>query len=291
MATIFPKYESYKQFGVELKKRAKEQLPEVFDSLGIEISRHLAENIEPYPNWAYFEVQAQTLLIDMDIVGIHDVTLSERSWDAAFAVGLPWYAIKLVDNEIDKPGMTYPEVEDFLDAILETWQHNHVESSLSGRQQQIAEATNALIHSGYVANPETYIPIYDQLTQAEKRRWNSDPSNRVNLGKQVFVLCADLTINTAQHYVPEFPNGCEDFIREQGITGGIFDDWKDRIIDFPEDEGYSPLQKINIITQGVYHVGNHFLALPIKAQWKNAGFLALASMFHVQEALGYKGRS
>ncbi len=192
LAKMLPKYTYYRELGVELEKKAQRELPKIFASTGKGNSDFLSENIKAYENYAYFEVQAQTLLIDMDIVGIENIYQNKNIWDAGFATGLLWYTIKLIDNKIDSPNMSKYEVNDFLNSTFDAWNSDSISPSLNKKDIPIIEATTFLLHSGYVGNPDNYITILKELADAEYIRWNSKPTERINTGKDVFSLSADL---------------------------------------------------------------------------------------------------
>jgi hypothetical protein len=89
--------EDYHQYKPELCRRFDARLDDLLSKSG-EGAPYLIEQDADFSDWAYFVVQAQTLLIDFDILGFQ---IDEPAYDASIAAGLAWYCLKLVDNYMD----------------------------------------------------------------------------------------------------------------------------------------------------------------------------------------------
>lgn len=289
---VFPRAEYYRDLGLQYKEHIKNELPKVFKALGKGDSCFLERNLEEYGNFAYLDVQGQTLLIDMDICNIDIEKMRPLPNRVAFAVGLLWYSIKLIDNYIDENRIRKSELEDFLAMTIDSWKNDkrlripHFEKNI------LINSTSFLINSGYVGTPKSYIAELEGLCDAEVESFNCTHKEKINAAKVIGRKSAELTTALTKQYIPEYPNGCERFLAEQGITGKLLDDFKDRNIDREFGRGYETKEIPNLIVNGLKHFYRHFGALPNLGQkWKNLNFIVLASLFHVRELTGKKERS
>ena len=153
-------------------------------------------------------------------------------------------------------------------------------------------STSSLLYSGYVGEPLDYMGSLQELCYSESRYLFSHQKEKINAAKEVGTKSAQLTINLVQQYIPEYPNNFERFLIEQGITGKLFDDFKDVKIDRDLGRGYDNRKVLNLALQGIRHFYRHFKVLPtFQSKWRNLNFIILASLFHIEELLGRKEKS
>lgn len=289
---LFRRAKYYRDIGIQYRSYLGKELPEALNSLGKKHRSYLERNLMEYKNWAYLDVQGQALLIDMDICKIDIESNQPKSNQSALAAGLLWYSIKLADNYIDENSTSKAELEDFIYLIEESWKNRGEVKLPNKEKQRIINSTSDLIHSGYVGQPAGYISNLEGLCNAELKYSFSRESEKVEYAKTVGKKSAELTINLTKQYIPEYPNGLEDFIIEQGITGKLFDDFKDIKKDRELGRGYQTKEIPNLMLQGIIHFYRHFEALPsLESKWRNLNFIALASIFHLREMLGIKEKS
>lgn len=289
--SVFQRARYHRELGMQYINYARNELPSVLHAVGKEHSSYLENNLANYKNWAYLDVQGQALLIDADICNIDVKSRQPAPNQAALATGLLWYSIKLVDNYIDENSLRKRELEDFISLAQDSWRNGNLVKILSPEKQKIINATSSLLHSGYVGNPSGYLGKIKELCDADLL-YISSCENRVESSKEVGRKSAELTIQLAKQYIPEYPNGLEEFLIEQGITGKLFDDFKDINLDRKFGRGYENKEIPNLMIQGIKHFCRHFKTLPtIEQKWRNINFIALAALFHVREILGEKEKS
>lgn len=284
---IFRRAKYYRDLGLQYKTYAGQTLPKIFNSLNKDHSNFLEENLKPYGNYAYLEVQGQTALIDMDICGIK---LEERQPDAnkaALTTGLVWFAIKLIDNYIDKYTLTNYKLIDFLNLTKESWKENKQIDSKYQEEKILINSTHNLLYSGYLGEPSHYMGSLEELADAEIKYSSSPKTKRIVFAKEEGIKAAQLTINLIQQYILEYPGIFRNFILEQGRTARLIDDFKDRSIDKKLGRGYN--SDLYLALNVIKHFIKHFSYLPtIKSKWRNLNFIVLAELFHIREILGVK---
>jgi hypothetical protein len=197
----------------------------------------------------------------------------------------------LIDNYIDENSLKKNELEDFLSLAQESWINGKQIKIFNPYKKKIIESTSSLIHSGYVGNPLEYAKNLKELCDSELKYINCC-QNRVESSKLVGKKSAELTIQLTKQFILDYPKNMEDFLIEQGITGKLFDDFKDLNLDRKSGRGYKNKEIPNLLMQGVKHFYRHFKAIPsINQKWRNVNFIALASIFHINEILGLKEKS
>ena len=289
--SVFQRARYHRELGMQYINYARNELPNVLQATGKEHSSYLEKNLCDYKNWAYLDVQGQALLIDMDICNIDIESMQPKPNQAGLATGLLWYSIKLVDNYIDENSLRKRELEDFISLVQDSWKNGKQVKISSPEKQKIINSTSSLIHSGYIGYPSKYFGKIKDLCDADLL-YISSSENKVGSSKEVGRKSAELTIQLAKQYIPEYPNGMEEFLIEQGITGKLFDDFKDINLDRKFRRGYENKEIPNLMIHGIKHFYRHFKALPTAEQkWKNINFIALAALFHVREILGEKEKS
>ncbi len=290
--SVFRRGRYYRELGNQYKGYVQERLPEIFGSIDNQSSSHLQRGLDEYRNWAYLDVLGQTLLIDMDICGVNIERRQPKPNEAALATGLLWYSMKLSDNYIDDNNLNGSHLEDFLSIAKESFRKERRVTLTNKDEERLINCVHDLINSGYIGKPAGYITRIEDLCNAELSYLSSHGKEKVEAAKVVGKISAELTLELAKQYVPEYPNGCENFLIEQGITAKLFDDFKDIKIDREYGRGYDLNEIPNLKIEGIIHFYRHFKELPkFKSKWKNLNFIALASLFHLKELLGKKEKS
>ncbi|HII16163.1 MAG TPA: hypothetical protein HA362_07700 [Nanoarchaeota archaeon] len=285
---IFRRARYHQELGDRYMAYANGMLPKAFGNC---YRAFLEGQLKNYKNLAYLQVQGQTLLIDMDIIGVDIEANGQKTNQAAFATGLLWYSIKLLDNIIDENNLKGNELADFLHAAQESWASGKTMHGTS-EKEHVINATACVLNSGYAGRPDGYMRALTELCDAELGYIYSKRGQKVEHAKAVGKTSAELTIRLVEQYMPGYPYGCEEFLIEQGITGKLFDDFKDRRIDREQGGGYEESEIRGLAAQGLRHFYRHFKALPsFRARWRNFNFIVLASLFHAKELLRTKEKS
>ncbi len=284
--SMFPKVYYYRQLGVEFRLFAADKLKNLATLLG-EDEEYMTSQMALYANRANFDVPAQAFLINMEICGLNAESYQPYSQQAAFAIGTLWAGIKLIDSYLDKNQISGAEREDFLGQLMESCIDGKPYSDRNPDKDRIINSARKVAAEGVVGEIYLYRSELEDLARA-----NSSHSRKLDISKEVGFRAARLTTALAQQYVPAYPNGCQPFLDEQGITANLFDDLKDLKNDHEEGHGYKACEVPGLLFSWGYHLFQHHSLLPkTEYRLRNIRFISLAALFHIQELLGNKEKS
>lgn len=289
---VFPRAKYYRNIGVDYTLQVFDKIPGVIGSLPEKSAEFIEKNLTDYKNRVYLNVIGQYSLINMDIFGIDLKERRDETHKAAIAAGLLWYGIKLIDNHADEGGMQVEDVCDFLNLTKDSLKSRKHVNTGDKEVDTLINSTNDLIYSGYAGNPADYMDSLEQVCESEINYILSPKELMVENTIKRGAASANLNNSVLNSFIPEYPGKCREFVVEQVITGQLFDDYKDLEIDRQHGRGYDDSQVGKLKKEGLNHFYKHFAALPdMKTKWRNANFIALATLFYVKELLGVKEKS
>jgi hypothetical protein len=289
--TVFTKVKEYQIVCAEITQNCNTLFNQVSHTMDSNTREYLEKYYQTPSFRAYIIVMAQITYIDYDIFHNDAKLIKNKLFNAGFRVGMDWMFIKIMDEIIDRKlfdnnnislilddfekaingkeftniNLTYGETYYFLDAV-KSFQKKYVQSierEKAGHYLRITNGkflsklkfTRKLLYAKAIGKYSADISLYDMMLEG-------------------------ITIN------PQFA----EFVREKGMAGNLFDDWKDYTIDKEQGSGYDT-KRFNILCAFLKQYWKTLNTMNLKSKAKFMDFCILAGLFQISELVKLKERT
>jgi len=288
---IFPRVREYELAGAETTQYCNTR----FRQISHDMDDRTKEYLERYYNTpsfkAYVMVMAQITYIDYDVFHEDAKNIKKKLFEAGFRIGMDWLFIKIMDEMIDRKIFDHHHTILILDDF---------EKAMNGK-----DFTNNTISQGetyyFLDSVKSFQKHYRQSPEREKagqylRASNEKFLSRLRFTRKILYAkaigkhSADISLyDMALEGININPQFTE-FIREKGMAGNLFDDWKDYYIDRQQGSGYDD-KRFKILCTFLKQYWKTLKTMDLRAKARFMDFCILAGLFQISELAKVKERT
>jgi hypothetical protein len=288
---VMPKVKEYQVECAQISQYCDQRFREMSSLMDIRTK----ECIERYyftPSFkAYVWVLAQVTFIDYDVFHNDASNVKGRLFEAGFRIGMDYLFIKIMDEAVDRKlfdsRKTSLMLDDFEKAICGK-DFNNFTYNDSDSYYFLDAVKSFEKHYGQDPGREAAGHYLRRVNEKflSKLRF----SRKILYAKAIGKYSADITLHDMILSGLSISTEYTTFIREKGMTGNLFDDWKDYYIDMQQGIGYDG-KRFKILCVFLKQYWKTLQTLNLRAKAKFLNFCILAGMFQISELVKLKERT
>ncbi|MGV8141997.1 MAG: hypothetical protein ACP5NW_06155 [Candidatus Woesearchaeota archaeon] len=291
MMLIFPRVKEYENIGSEVTQYCNNRFRQISHGMDARTREYLERYYNTPSFRAYVLVMAHITYIDYDVFHEDARIIKNRLFEAGFRIGMDWLLIKIMDEMIDRKIFDHHRtslVLDDFEKAINGKDFNNINPS-NGDTYYFLDAVRSF-QKHYRQSPEREKAGQYLRTSNEKFLSRIKFTRKLLYAKAIGKYSADISLHDMILEGIPVSTQFSEFIREKGMAGNLFDDWKDYNIDRQQGIGYDD-KRFKILCTFLKQYWKTLKTMDLKAKARFMDFCILAGLFQISELVKLKERT